>query len=159
PKHCGGCSAECSLPHVADYTCKASSSGSACGVKACDAGFADCDGTAANGCETDLTRLSDCGRCGNSCVSTVASSACRDGKCIETGCADGFARCAGTCRDVRSDPQNCGACGTVCSSSTPYCAGGRCTSTQCAAHTADCDGGAQNACETNLGDADNCGSC
>ncbi len=43
--------------------------------------FADCDGVAANGCETDLrTDNSDCGACGNAC--SGAAGTCSAGVCL-----------------------------------------------------------------------------
>ncbi|HSS40077.1 MAG TPA: hypothetical protein VLT58_15020 [Polyangia bacterium] len=43
--------------------------GGVCGAPACEPGFGDCDGVAANGCEQDLTAdLSNCGACGNVCA-------------------------------------------------------------------------------------------
>jgi RHS repeat-associated protein len=53
-----------------------------CGVGTCDAGFGDCDGLAANGCETSLTSDDDnCGACGSVCDGT-----CTGGLCAGTGC-------------------------------------------------------------------------
>ncbi|MFO0651778.1 MAG: hypothetical protein U0326_36490 [Polyangiales bacterium] len=55
---------------------------SACQVATCDAGFADCDMSAANGCEVD-TRVSaaHCGRCNNACFA-CAASACAAGTTV-----------------------------------------------------------------------------
>lgn len=40
-----------------------------CGSPSCGAGFADCDGTPANGCEEDLSAdPANCGACGNACT-------------------------------------------------------------------------------------------
>jgi hypothetical protein len=46
PKHCGGCGVACSFPNAV-AKCVASQ----CGVASCAAGFVDCDGNTANGCE------------------------------------------------------------------------------------------------------------
>lgn len=61
--HCGACGSACPARANAAQTCTAG----ACGFR-CNAGYADCDGDAVNGCETDLrTNSSHCGRCGRRC--------------------------------------------------------------------------------------------
>jgi len=71
--HCGACGRACALPN-ATATC----AGMACGVAACAAGFGDCDGAAANGCETPLAaNRNHCGACGRVCASGV----CTAGSC------------------------------------------------------------------------------
>lgn len=71
--NCGGCGITC-RPANATGTCVAGS----CGVGACAAGYGDCDGNPANGCETDMrTSVAHCGRCGVACAAgdyCVASS-------------------------------------------------------------------------------------
>jgi hypothetical protein len=58
--HCGACNRGCS---VANGT--GGCSGGACRVASCNAGFGNCDGNAANGCETNLnTDPNHCGMCG-----------------------------------------------------------------------------------------------
>lgn len=61
-------------PNAASSAC----TGGVCGFS-CSAGFSDCDGIAANGCESDLaTSASNCGSCGRSCATgtVCTSSAC-----------------------------------------------------------------------------------
>jgi hypothetical protein len=60
----GACHACCT-----DSDCPAhrSCGGGVCG--GCTAGWGDCDGTPANGCETSLQDTNNCGSCGNSCCS------------------------------------------------------------------------------------------
>lgn len=174
---CGACGFSCELPHVERTRCVSEAGKPSCridhscpdgqtncglaNVVGCQAGWSDCDGEDANGCETNLARVSSCGGCGVSCVSPSTLSECRERMCFATGCANGFDRCDGSssCRSVLDDPNNCGGCGQRCPGSTPQCAGGRCTSQSCAAGTADCDGNAQNACETRIDDPQNCGAC
>lgn len=55
-----------------------------CTVTACDAGFADCDGVAANGCEANLR--SDAGSCGACGVSCGAGGTCTAGVCVASAC-------------------------------------------------------------------------
>ncbi len=176
--HCGTCSVQCALPNVTAPICDTSKAPAACAIdhscpggkagcqagaleNGCKAGFADCDQTAANGCETDLTRLTDCGSCGNSCVLANTVTQCNAGQCALVGCVPGFAQCAAgdMCRSLATDAANCGQCGHACSGSTTLCAGGRCTSQVCAAGKADCDGMTTNGCEVDLSSASNCGVC
>jgi hypothetical protein len=126
----------------------------------CELGFGDCDGVAANGCETSLRTLSDCGACGVSCGQAGSQASCEAGKCTFTGCAEGFADCGSGCISLAGDPAHCGACDNVCPSATASkCAGGRCTSVTCTAGHADCNGKASDACEADLGLVATCGSC
>jgi hypothetical protein len=84
-------------------------------------------------------------------------------------CPAGRADCDGDASngcetDIRTDKANCGGCGWNCDASGPdaisaVCAAGVCKLT-CKAHMADCNGDAQDGCETALlDDANNCGSC
>lgn len=48
-------------------------------IRSCEKGFADCDGKAANGCETNIMEDNEnCGACGNACP---ASEICAAGMC------------------------------------------------------------------------------
>ena len=72
--NCGACGRTCSLPQAV-----AGCAAGACTVATCDTGYGDCDGSAANGCETDITSdpLS-CGACGTVCA---AGDRCVLGMC------------------------------------------------------------------------------
>ncbi len=49
----------------------------ACTLAACNTGFGNCDGNAANGCETNTgTSVTNCGVCGNSCQFANAAASC-----------------------------------------------------------------------------------
>ncbi len=49
----------------------------------CPTGMADCDGDAANGCETNImTSALDCGACGSVCMAVGGTGKCDQGKCI-----------------------------------------------------------------------------
>ncbi len=81
--HCGACGRACA-PDNATGACVAS----ACQVATCDAGFADCDMSAANGCEVD-TRASaaHCGRCNNACFACAASACAAGTTAVRDGSA------------------------------------------------------------------------
>ncbi len=100
PLDCGFCGRQCAVPNGTPG-CAAGS----CTVASCNAGFADCNGGAANGCETNTTNdAGSCGTCGHSCaascvgggaLSTCSASACHVISCspnrydIDGVCADG----------------------------------------------------------------------
>ncbi len=171
--HCGGCGMTCRLAHVEKTKCDGENGcaiDKSCGEiegctadapeNGCEPGWSDCDGDAKNGCEADLTRLSDCGRCDNSCVRPGTVSECKGGQCEVVRCTEGFARCGGDgmCRSVTSDARNCGGC-DACPSDRAQCTGGRCTAEMCPPNRADCDGNDDNGCETDLTNGSNCGAC
>lgn len=180
-RSCGGCGRTCDLPNTEAALCNLVQSKpecqvdhSACGdgdvevaecegrlTTGCVRGHADCDNNPANGCETDLSRLSSCGSCDRSCVDEHAEMACRDGRCVRIKCDAGYAECAGSggCQSLLDDPKNCGSCGKACSGSTPRCFGGVCTGDNCDAQRADCDGQSGNGCEQALTSDDHCGGC
>ena len=73
--NCGGCGRACNTPNGTSVC-----SNGTCGVGSCNAGFANCDGNAANGCETFLmTDPHNCGTCGNACATGYT---CVSGVCI-----------------------------------------------------------------------------
>lgn len=177
---CGGCGQSCDLPHTAAALCSLQSADATClvdhtcsgsgdvsdecdssGSAGCAAGFGDCDGDAADGCETNLKRLSSCGACGVSCVQAHALTACEDGRCVRKACDPGYGACkdTGDCTSLLDDAANCGSCGNVCSGNTSQCAGGKCTGQVCQAGRADCDGNAMNGCEVDLNSDASCGGC
>ncbi len=86
----------------------------------CNAGFGDCDGNTANGCESTLASDSrNCGACGRACA---AGAACLAGVC---GCPTGQTMCGTACVNTMTDPANCGRCGSSCASGVA-CSGGAC---------------------------------
>ncbi|MBI5516217.1 MAG: hypothetical protein HY909_20700, partial [Deltaproteobacteria bacterium] len=111
--HCGACGTVCpsrpnALPGCAAGACAA----------VCVAGFAECNGDAADGCETALaTSATHCGACGRSCAAPRASEvSCRASACSVVRCEAGYADCDGAhgngCEvNLARDPSNCGACG------------------------------------------------
>ncbi|MFO0609192.1 MAG: hypothetical protein U0324_38870 [Polyangiales bacterium] len=154
PTHCGACATACMAPANATATCAAG----ACGFT-CNAGSADCDRAAANGCEVDTqSDRANCGACGRACA---AGEVCSRGVCTST-CGAGETNCAGSCANLNTSEANCGACGRACANpanASASCAAGRCGFT-CTAGFGDCDGNPANGCETSLlGSAASCGRC
>jgi hypothetical protein len=107
-----------------------------CAIVSCDAGFADCDQLAANGCERDVTSDdSNCGACANQCpmgqhcVASVCTTPtcvgqphlllgqpctcaadCQSGFCVDGVCCN--AACSGTCTAC-DQPGTAGTCSQV----------------------------------------------
>ncbi len=152
--NCGGCGVACRFNNAAG-TCGAMG----CAMGSCNAGFADCDMSAANGCEVDTRGdRANCGACGTVCG---AGQVCSMGMCVAT-CRMGLMDCMGSCRDTANDPGNCGACGTTCTANAnqlAVCAASRCAAV-CATGFADCDRTAANGCEIDSRTSvNNCGAC
>ena len=176
--HCGGCGQLCDPPHVALSLCNSGM----CEIDAtqpnggCDPGYADCDGKADNGCETNLrTDLLHCGTCETECSGNNGDASCKSGVC-EIECEFGFDDCDddatsnGCEADIRSSVNNCGGCGVdddahICVPLLPgdaaYCALGVCGSVNC---TSDgypgfgaCSG--DGVCDDELNTIDDCGAC
>ncbi len=161
--NCGSCGAPCSAPANATPTCAART----CGF-ACSAGFANCDGNAVNGCETNLlTNVMACGACGAMCALPNAVAACRGGTCAVGSCLPGFADCDGFpsngCEvNTRSSTTDCGGCGRACApiNGVGACVASACTVVSCTSGFADCDRNASTGCEVQpVANNQNCGAC
>lgn len=141
-----------------------------CGIASCNAGFADCDGNAANGCEQDLNNNSDhCGTCFNRCANQFvnAQATCVAGSCTVGACLDPFGDCdVGQpgevlgCETILSTTTNCGTCGNRCDlpGGLAVCADGACLAVQCPSGTESCDSNLGD-CETDITTVSNCGEC
>lgn len=144
--HCGACGFACPTRANATATCGAQG----CGFT-CMAGFQDCDGSVATGCEADVSMdRNNCGACYNRCG---ASQVCASGRCVDRPSCDGGVS--------GSDPLNCGGCGVVCPTrpnTTPACAMGVC-SLSCAPGFGNCNGMMADGCETPTLTDTNCGAC
>jgi hypothetical protein len=113
---CGGPTCDRCEPAHATAACASS----ACAVGTCDTGWADCNGLAADGCETDLSSLASCGACGAACAPAGPNveAACTSLTCTRT-CQRGYGDCNGDpadgCEvDLLESRRNCGVCGRVC---------------------------------------------
>ncbi len=163
PDHCGACGRRCDLPNA-----MAACAAGACAVGSCQGPFRDCDMTASNGCEADIGRSADhCGACGTACAPRPNTSAtCDDGTC-RYACAEGFGDCDGDpsngCEtDTRITADHCGMCGNACryANALGVCVAGACALGGCESGFANCDGMADNGCETDTNtSAAHCGGC
>lgn len=126
--NCGACGRACAFANAA-----AGCAASACVLGACGVGFGNCDGEAANGCETDTrTGVGNCGSCGRVCVLPNATEACTAGACAVAACDIGFEDCDGVptngCEvDTRTSDAHCGGCRRTCTN------GESCTGSVCGA--------------------------
>src|SRR5207249_3338754 len=104
--HCGACGMACPFTTQVSGTSCASS---ACKVTACNAGFADCNTTYADGCEANLTNsdgqtnaaINHCGACGMACpfTASVSGTSCVASACKITSCNAGTGDCNTTYGD------------------------------------------------------------
>lgn len=162
PLTCGGCGRPCptrfgTTPRCTDSAC----------TYDCGGGLSDCDGSEANGCETDTT--SDPLRCGSCapCPDRVGATASCGGGVCAYACVAGTGDCDGDrsngCEADLSAPETCGGCTTVCAAAadaSATCGAGGMCGFACDAGRADCDGNPSNGCEVDVGaDEANCGGC
>ena len=152
-RHCQACGRACaSAPH-ADAVCASTG----CSTR-CQAGFADCDGVAANGCESDLAAdASNCGACGRACTVANGQGRCASGACARARCDASFDDCDGVaangCEARIDSSTHCGRCGNACGASM-VCTAGACATT-CAAGTTLCGA----SCVDTRTSAADCGRC
>lgn len=139
--------------------------GAGCGPT-CREGFFDCDGRPENGCESNLRDLEACGECGRRCVLPNAIVSCASGACMPIACVEGFADCDGRpengCESNLRELDHCGACDARCEAENAEasCATGECRVEECGEHYGDCDGRAENGCETDLRSTwEHCSAC
>jgi len=161
--HCGACNRPCEARAHSTAACNAGSC-----AYTCEAGFSDCDGNPANGCETSTASdIANCGACGSVCMPPRGTGACMAGRCVVTACSAGYGDCNTNAADgcetnTSNTTDNCGTCGNVCPSNTnaaAACVSASCV-TFCVTGFLDCDGRDSTGCEVNVRtDLANCGAC
>lgn len=157
-EHCGKCENVCLNDH-GDATCAEG----LC-APSCTAGFADCDGMAVNGCETDLNTVARCGDCAVRCSNAHGDTSCDAGVCSPT-CDATHTDCDGDpnngCEtNTDSDPRHCGTCTNTCNFASQICVSGACEISPCGPGLGECDGDAAVGCETDTQTSpDHCGFC
>ena len=121
--NCGTCGNECNQTfadkHVSGIVCLDGT----CQSTGCEAGYGNCDGDNANGCETNLMTPEACGNCSNNCTLQYQTKdknytlSCVEGSC-KTTCARGYANCDNKdhngCETNITTTRNCGSCGNSC---------------------------------------------
>ncbi|HKO50836.1 MAG TPA: hypothetical protein VJV79_24115 [Polyangiaceae bacterium] len=165
--NCGTCTNACSVANGSPLCLDGE-----CEVKGCTGTFADCNGNASDGCETNTsTSQTHCGACtgvGTNCDSAFANASgqCVSGVCGLKMCATNYSNCDGMpsngCEsNLKTDPKHCGTCTISCSgagSTGPNCAAGIC-SPQCTGTLISCSN-PQNGCVIDSAtDENNCGGC
>ncbi|EYF06307.1 Hypothetical protein CAP_2185 [Chondromyces apiculatus DSM 436] len=163
PGNCGACGATCTVANSTPACV-----GGTCQVGTCNAGYGDCDGSAATGCETNLqNNVASCGACGNTCTAANGTPACTNGACTIASCNAGWGNCDGNAANgcetnLQNSLGSCGTCGNACTAAngSPVCSSGTCGIASCNAGFGNCDGSTANGCETNLqNNLNNCGTC
>jgi hypothetical protein len=160
--NCGNCGLVCNPPNSTPLC-----NNGACQILSCVPGFANCNGSIADGCEVNTnSTLNNCGGCGIICSFTNATSFCVTGTCQFGSCNPGYAHCAGPTSNgcethTATDANNCGACGTVCSyaNGTPGCNNSICYLASCNSGYNICTISGTSYCANFTNDPNNCGSC
>jgi hypothetical protein len=158
--NCGSCGRLCDLANASE-----SCSSGTCSIVSCNPNWGDCGGGASDGCETSLTTLSNCGRCGTPCAPANATGAsCGTGTCNYSSCSGGYGDCNGSrpdgCETSLTTLSNCGSCGTPCSlaNASESCSSGTCSLVSCDAGYGNCDGSSGNGCERAMNTTSSCGT-
>jgi len=130
-----------------------------CEIVACEDGWADCDGEARTGCETDVRGgVENCGGCGRACRPPHGLGICAEGACELAACDRGWSDCDGLVGNgcetrTGHSPEDCGACGIACAPGL-FCVDGACE-LHCELPWTPCDP----ACVDLRSDPDHCGRC
>jgi hypothetical protein len=130
----------------------------------CDPGYEVCGGNPKDGCMVSLNSVASCGACDFPCTNANGGTSCPSGICRPT-CATGFADCDGHpengCETDLGSLDNCGACGTQCRNDhgTTVCQNKTKCFPTCTGTWWDCNGNANDGCETDLSSAALCGPC
>jgi hypothetical protein len=115
PAHCSSCANVCPARANATPTCTAGT----CGYS-CSAGFGDCNGLVADGCEVDFLSTTHCGTCLAACSDPTPlcqrDSVTGPYTCVGS-CVSPDVQCGTICANTATDPEYCGSCGNGCTAS------------------------------------------
>lgn len=152
---CGECGRTCAFLHAA-----ASCTAGRCALAGCHDGWDDCDAVESTGCEADLSAAATCGACATACTAPTALCAADLATCVDA-CPAGTTACGPSCVVTATDPRHCGACDRACSlpHASSVCAAGACAVGACDPGWGDCNGVADDGCETALTTVEHCGGC
>jgi hypothetical protein len=121
-------------------------------VTTCNAGYGNCDGSHANGCEVNInTSVSHCGGCGAACSQANGTASCSGGNCA-IACNSPYANCNGNARtdgceiNTSNNASHCGACNNTCNTGQ-VCSNSTCTSAGCPTGYRDCNANGVCSCE------------
>ncbi|MBI5501681.1 MAG: putative metal-binding motif-containing protein [Deltaproteobacteria bacterium] len=159
--NCGACGNPCAPDHATGATCITG----ACAFSGCGAGWGNCDGNGANGCERSLTTVTDCASCGVPCDLSNAAESCATGSCVLLSCNPNWGNCDGSqgngCETSLTTAANCGVCGTPCdlANASESCSTGTCALTSCSTNWGNCDSVESNGCERSLVTLTDCAAC
>ncbi len=125
--NCSACGMSCSLPQVASPMCN----NGQCFHAGCESYYGDCNGTLADGCETNLSYdPHNCSSCGHTCPSQPnLPGICNLGSCTYGACDAGWGNCdsmlGNGCETPLDTVQHCGSCTTSCTGAQ-ICDAGQC---------------------------------
>lgn len=89
--NCGGCGKVCTAANGSPACTNAT-----CTIGSCNAGFADCNQSAVDGCEVNTqSSVNNCGACGQVCKLAHASATCNSGFCEIAQCDTIYKDCDG----------------------------------------------------------------
>ncbi|MEQ8275037.1 MAG: choice-of-anchor D domain-containing protein [Deltaproteobacteria bacterium] len=161
--NCGACNVACAVANGSPIC-----NGGSCAVAGCNAGFFDCNGGYADGCEADLQNsVTTCGSCSTVCSVANGSPACNAGNCAIATCVAPWDDCNGQYVDgceinTSGNVNHCGGCNQACAvaNGAPACSAGNCAIASCTAPFENCNGQYADGCEANLNTSVNtCGAC
>ena len=109
------CALDCAaLPHTKSAT-GGSDGQCTLGPAQCAACFSDCNKTAGDGCESDLSQAGHCGTCSTFCSAPAPlCAATQAGFSCAATCAAPTTACGGSCVNTASDPLHCGNSANPC---------------------------------------------
>ena len=175
-ENCGACGTLCDPINASAASCDHGACSFACTNDADGIGYGDCNGIGADGCETLLDSIENCGACDNACSTFHSQPSCDpvEGLCYNMLCDAGWEDCDGMmsetagpnngCETDLSQPETCGSCYNDCQDyydgdgSTPYTVGFSCDlnayqscGVVCEDGYFDCDVDGWSGCETGPG--------